>query len=169
MTDETPENGAGVTVTLKGGKGFEAPWLVFRGTPAEVRANIIEACQYNAEQVEDWDLIQMTAQAASSFQAMNLLVGRLGGPPLQAMTVAQDTPYAGPAGDAAWDAAGSTSGGNKPPWNDEKKGESKDPLIAAIEAVGSKADLGMLWKDNKDRWAEPEVAAAAKAAGARVK
>jgi hypothetical protein len=51
-----------LSVTLKGGKGYEAPWIVFKGTTVEEVHEELRKLQGNP------DLLQATAIVAANFQ-----------------------------------------------------------------------------------------------------
>lgn len=52
---------AAVVATLKGGAGYDAPWLVFRSNTADEANNLLEAAA-------NGDLLNTTASAAAAFQ-----------------------------------------------------------------------------------------------------
>lgn len=60
MTEPAP-NDAAVTVTLKGGRDFDAPWVVFRGSQADEVETLLEDSA-------NGDLYTKVAQSANAFQ-----------------------------------------------------------------------------------------------------
>ena len=105
---EDDSTGAGVTVTLKFDKGYEAPWLVLRGSPALIRGQLCEALGWDASTKTESTLTQLVADASSQVQAEYRVMnsptrGGLGGSVIQKGATPSAPPSA-PPGDGGGDA-----------------------------------------------------------------
>lgn len=69
MTEEA------VTVTLKFDKGYEAPWLVLKGQPSEVEANLANLIGVNVGELSLIDLIGKASKIAQSHYAISDQLG----------------------------------------------------------------------------------------------
>ena len=156
MADNLRERG--VSVTLKR-QGKDQPWIVFTGTVEEVRQDICAAVGIETQPT----LARTVVQAQQAFET--------GVTPL--LRASQEPPAPvepKPAGDPVEAVVEALDGEvisietTDDPW-DEGPAEPtalKDPLIEAINAAESKAELRAVFLAHKDRFNEPEVTAAAK-------
>ena len=99
MSSEDPfsENAGALTVTLKGGKGFEEPWLVIRGSTAEeTKRRVAEAV--GLEGTEDLTLVEVIVNAKNVMQGASNVATQLGGTaiPSRPSGPAEQAPAAAP-------------------------------------------------------------------------
>lgn len=130
-----------VSVTLKGGKGYEVPWLVFKGTVAETRKALIEAFGWDAN--VEGTLSQLASSASAEFQRTIEREGKVG------PVTYKGTEPAAPEGEnkdtKPADVGDSWAGAN--PAKEEEPAE--DPLIAAIKSAGSLETIQRLYVKHK--------------------
>lgn len=172
------EQDATTKVTLKYGKGYEAPWLTFGGSPAEIRAQIIEAFALEGDEgAQTLSLAELVTRAATRAHALYEAATRLGATPTradiprrggsqpsavwsQAATPANDTPASeaqpATAAPAPWEGPAAPAGAEK------------DPLIALIEAQTDRKGLARVWKEHQAEFEREDVKAAMAAAQKRV-
>lgn len=165
MTAET-------TATIKAGKGYEAAWLVFKGTPAEVRAQLVESFELD-ESVRDLTLAELTSLASHKLQSIGNVSAKLGAVPISHAQAAAAQPAAQP---AAQESSQEPPWDTKPndPWANVEgaaalgQGAAQAPAPApaepagdpVVEAIKHAADLNAiqkLWLDHKADFNRPEV------------
>lgn len=73
---------AEVTVTFKGDKGYDAPWLVFKGDPADVQQAIITAAGLTSEQAHGLPLVETALVVNKQFQDLYKMGVALGAVPI---------------------------------------------------------------------------------------
>jgi hypothetical protein len=79
-TEDVPwDTGDGAFVTtIKGGKGYDAPWIVIKGSSADsLRQRVIAA--FGLDGHGEATLVDAVHNASAKFQAMTLIGNRLGG------------------------------------------------------------------------------------------
>ncbi|MFI5942219.1 hypothetical protein ACIBCB_18445 [Streptomyces uncialis] len=138
----------GVSVTIKYGQGYQDTWAVFRGTPSDVRAQVLDFFGFECQLVTNLTLSELVVEATSIAHGTGDIAGILGGrivPPEATDREQKEDPWA-----QTQDAA--PSGGS--PW-----------IVAEIERQENVADLQRLWAANQAAFAEPSVMAAYKAKG----
>ena len=137
------------SVTLKGGKGFEEPWIVVRGTPAECREQLVEIFGYDKSQAPQLSLSSLVRNASADFHSLGPVAQVLGG-----RVVSEE-----PGGD--WPQT-------EVPAEPSKPAEPESPVIAAINAATTKQELQQLFVKFQTAFADPAVQEAAKARRAAI-
>jgi hypothetical protein len=124
------------TATIKFGAGYEAPWFVASGTPAEIREQLVEAfglVEPNAGTLEE----VITACSVIALHQYNLAVEAGAAP---ATTIQK------PKGPAQF----------KPGIAAQAKASEPEvedpPLDQLIKSAASEEELGQIWKDNQSVW-----------------
>ena len=157
---------SGMSVTIKadepGGK-YNDPkspgaWIVFHGSPSSIREQIIETFELEAS-ARDMALYALVNEAEKLFKAV-LGVGQvLGG------TVLKGGSQGSEKGDVWAKAAGEESD-KTPPWDTGEKKPEKDPILTALEACQSVAEVTQVWAENQAAFnANADYMAAYKARG----
>lgn len=159
---------SGVTVTLKAGKGYEAPWLVFRGSIAQVRSDVIAAFGF-AEQAFEQTLAELTVTAGEHLRGTRAVAATMGGviapdaaggPPWDAAKEAE-VMAAAPKGDDPWTTA--EQQGSTPAQAAPAPEAPSDPLLAEIDKAESLDAIQRLWSREPERFKEEGVQAAVNA------
>jgi hypothetical protein len=148
MTNPHVPNRMSATVKVPESKRYAAdnPWLVFEGTPASVRDQIIEA--FGLEQQEGLTVFDVLLNAQLLASSAGAVSQGLGG------RVIKDQ----------GSESGSIAGNSAPEGSAEEK--PKSSLFERVEEQGSRAELKALWAANKAEFdADPELMAAWKARG----
>lgn len=102
--DPFATQGDALTVTLKGGKGYEEPWLVIRGgTAEEAKRRVAEAV--GLEGTEGLTLVEVIVNAKNVMQGASNVATQLGG---TAIPKARKSEEQAPAAQAADEPAGPT-------------------------------------------------------------
>lgn len=138
------EEGA-ITATIKGGKGYEAPWLVFRGSSAaEVQARISEAFGLEAQ---GETLCSTVLAASEAMQSEGVVVRSLGG---RTLSTAQERAEAS-GHPSARSAQTAPPAPERPPLRVVDEG-ADDPVAQvrqAIEEANSTTALQRVWGRHK--------------------
>lgn len=125
-----------VTVTIKGGTAYDAPWIVYRGDPGEIRGELAVIAQV-ADQ-PDLDLAEVTVQAARRFVGVYSVASTLG-----ASTI-PNTPR-------NQRKTGGSEQRSTPAAEPEKKPTVQvGEVLAEIEAATSHRELKQIWADRSD-------------------
>lgn len=124
MTEEA------VTVTLKFDKGYEAPWLVLKGQPSEVEANLANLIGVNVGELSLIDLIGKASKIAQSHYAIS---DQLGGEVVVSKKKADSKPKAE----------------SKPEAETDDANNEDDVTVAIAEAASSEELRAVLKKYNK--------------------
>lgn len=131
------ERGISITLKYPKPKYQDAPWIVFHGSPEEVREDLIAAFGWDAESVTDLSLHEVTLKAQAAVQGAGEVANQLGGTVLSG---------GGGAKSSAWSQAGSRA-------SEQAEGaEPEDPtawLKVEIDKATSGDGLKRLWADNK--------------------
>jgi hypothetical protein len=153
------ESGRQSTATIKFGKGFEAPWLVVAGTPAEIRAQLNDAFGLDPAKTAGLTLDQLISVASKQAQES---VGVATAHRDLGASVIETTSTPAPAEGDPWDAAekaklaaGQETGAG------EAAPAQPQTLLEKVQTAESVRKLQELWRDNKAEW--DTVADAAKA------
>lgn len=158
-----------VSVTLKAGKGYDAPWVTVTGDNSdEVRRNLAQAVNLDLETADQYSLAEVTIFASEAFQSTQNVVVGLGAGPIAPEP--EESPIKGseePAGDgwakakakraAKKDDVGGTDAPEKPV---EAPQEDADPILVAIQQATSSAALRRIHGREKARWTEVHTEAA---------
>lgn len=133
---------APLTVTIKSGKGYEDTWLVFNGSPAQVKANMAEV--FGLDPDLDVTISEYALLGQAQFQAIESVQQILGGrsiPPSREGKPTGGWPDTSTGANPFAAAAGAAS----------TEGEV-DPVAvvkAKIEAATGRTQLKDLWLDNQ--------------------
>jgi len=144
-----------IQVTLKMGAGYDCPWTTVSGEYAEVEANLTK--------IIEGTLGEVIAEASQRLQGAFLLIGQSkmsGGVGAKTMkdarakakTTAKDTT---PTAEENW--ASSHDNGVEQAPTEELATEGENPLIAAINAATTKAQLGDIWAKNQVALKDPAL------------
>jgi hypothetical protein len=145
-----PYESGDISVTIKGdepgGKYNDAKspstWIVFHGTPAKVREQIIDVFQLDGT-ANDRPLFELVLEATALFKAAGNVGQKLGG-----------TLLPQPSGEAA---NGAQAGAETPPWptgGTAPQTPAVDPILQAIENATSTDELKQLWAENQAAFAD---------------
>ena len=155
------------TLTLKAGKDFDVPWLVFYGNPAAQRRQMLEA--FGAEDQPDLSLVELAAKFAVDFQAVYTLAksgatqtspGRPTGRRKSAPAEGEEKPLS----------YGTRSEPEAPQDEAPQDEAPQNPLLAEIEAASDPTELRRVWASNQDAFrTDKEIQAAYKAKSASFK
>jgi hypothetical protein len=161
-----PHEQSGISVTIKGdepGGKYNDPkspgtWIVFHGTPARVREQIIEVFELPAEASER-PLFDLVNEATKLFKGAANVSKTLGG------TVLNDGQGGGsqPASGDVWDQAAAARNGAT---QQQEEKPAADPILTALENCKTVAEVQQVWAENQAAFnANPDYMAAYKAKG----
>lgn len=153
-----------ITITIKYGKTYEDTWAVFRGAPAEIRANILEYFGMDPETQVGLSLSSIVVNATNVAHGKGLIATALGATVIEETTT--DEP-AKPAGDP-WAAAASTPAQTASAPSAAPAATSEDPnayILGEIAKQTSVDGLKKLWAGNQSFFKDAAVMAAWKAKG----
>lgn len=159
MADKDPWSGSkqGSTYTVKYAGGYDAPWLVVNGSPAEIKAQLIEffGLQDDPEglQLEDLSPNAVALLATNQAKAEYTATSRLGGSVV---------------GEGPINSSKSRSGGSKKssgwPGQGGKEKAPQHPfqaILNQIEKATTTQELGRVWAETKATnaagFADPDV------------
>lgn len=141
-----------VVVTIKGGAGYDAPWIVFKGdSTSQVFDHMVEAADMDPESVSDVHLLSLTMEVAALFKAVESVGTELGGRA---------------SGSSKWEAARSDT--SAPATSSTPPANKPDPtaeLLGAVQKCNSIPELQDLWSRNQSAFAADELMAAYRARG----
>lgn len=159
-----------VSVTLKAGKGYDAPWVVITGDNAEeVRRNVAEVVNLDLGTADRYSLAEVVVFAAEAFQGTSNVVADLGAAPPDAAELDKvEQPTGGSKSGDGWAAAKAKRGKSKPEAasDTEEEGQNtpseateapetdEDPVLRAIAQAPDKDALRRIWARNKARWSD---------------
>lgn len=136
------------TATIKFGRGHDDPWLVFKGSPSQVKAQIVDAFSIEAEEANSLTLAELVVNVSQTAQSMRNASAGLGG----RVIGNNGRPKSG--SDEVWRQA------------DKPAEPVVNPLYAEQEACTSVDELKALWARNRDAYDnDAELFAAWKAKG----
>lgn len=148
-----------VTATIKADKGYDAPWLVFNGTPEEIRQQIITTFGFDTAWGTDIAISELVLEASKNFAATYRVSTELGGKAIKSSKTKAS-------GSAPSGGSEATKGQLPAPAKEEKKEPADpqaDPLLEQIAAATSLDDLTRIWKQNQKAFQQrPEVGKAVK-------
>lgn len=161
----TDDNGRRTTVTIKAGAGHNVPWLVFNGTPDEIRQDIVTTFGWDAGQAFDVSLAELVLNVSKHWQDVATVADKLDG---QAVSGSRPKPIKNADTAASQPLArGSSFGGGdrgmNPPQQQTAQPDATTDLIAQIKGAGSVDRLTELWKANRAAFANSDVKEAATA------
>ena len=145
MSDPNRERGLSVTIKFPESARYKAdnPWMVFHGSPATIREDIIDAFNLGDE-AKELALHELVQEAQSIVTGMGNAASGLGGRVLS------------PGSGSAWSQAQSGQRAEKAPEKSPEEIEV-ERLTAAVEAVTTVADLQQLWARNQAPFAANEA------------
>lgn len=160
MGSESPWQPGDTGVTIKFGKGYEDPWLTFRGSVEQIRAEVLAA--FGMEDNPELSLAAVVVNATREAHAMYGVASGLGG---RVISQSGGTRRGGWSKAAAKteSVAGGQEARNTSPQEPEKPAVS--PLLAEIEACEDTTQLKRLWAQRQEAFKDPEIMAAWKAKG----
>lgn len=159
------------TVTIKYGKGYEESWAVFKGSPVEVREDIIDYFGLPRESVAGaMTLHQLVTTVTQIAHGTNTAAASLGAVSIAAPST---TTTAAPAQSAP-------AASNEDPWDlaarqadkmDSARGGSptENPMLQRIADCKTTDDLRKLWATNQAAFSDSGVMDAWKARGRALK
>lgn len=153
-----------ITITIKYGKGYDDSWAVFRGTPAELRANILDFYGMDPDSQRGLSLSSVVVNATNIAQGKSLVATQLGG-----AVIAETKNEAEPAKptDDPWAAAASAQS-SAPASSASVAKPSEDPnayILGEIAKQTTVEGLKKVWAANQSFFANPDVMASWKAKG----
>ncbi|WP_420312533.1 hypothetical protein ACOB87_37860 [Streptomyces sp. YS-B37] len=154
-----------LSVTIKYDKGHDATWAVFRGTPGEIRADVMEFFGMDPATQAGLSLSSIVTNATQIAHGKGLIATALGA------TVVEETTNepAKPPTDDPWAAASAAQSSS--PWpgsasvTEPKKEDPNAYILGEIEKQTTVDGLKKLWAANQTFFADPAVMAAWKAKG----
>ncbi|WJN62656.1 hypothetical protein [Streptomyces phage phiScoe10] len=163
-----------LTVTIKYGKGYEETWAVFKGSPDEIRADIVTYFGFQRDSVTELTLSELVVEATSLAHGKGNIARFLGGtiiPPSEHNAPPQTPPAST---EDPWAAA--TGGQQTSAWSDAGTSQSAQPdadpnayILGEIEKQSSVDGLKRLWAENQSFFSDDAVMAAWKAKGKALK
>jgi len=141
--------------TIKFGAGYDAPWATLEGTYREV--------EVEAERIIEGTLPELIAEVSQRMQGAFLLIGKstaTGGVGAKTMKDTRAKAKTTKATEAAPDtttypAGGAYSGDSDA--GDIEEAPVEDPVITAINAATTKAELGDIWAKNQKALKDPAL------------
>ncbi|GIF02243.1 hypothetical protein [Paractinoplanes rishiriensis] len=173
--------GRGVTVTIKYGRGYEAPWAVFHGQPHEIRDDIAAFFGMTAATTAGLTLSDIVVNATAQAHGVETIASGLGGatviesqPTPTATAPTATAPAATASAAAGPTAAASTSAtaAAADPWSQASAAQAPaaaqpagNPLLDRIARATDVQSLQRIWADDPSAFTDPAVMAAWKARG----
>ncbi|MEV4642789.1 hypothetical protein AB0J80_36155 [Actinoplanes sp. NPDC049548] len=149
--DDSPWGARGISVTIKFGKGYEEPWVVFRGTAGQIKTDMLDAFGLDAGEYAAFSLSELIINVRNSAQATGTLRKELGGQVIRPGSGAK--PVAPAPGQDVWADAGSAPPAQAP--------SVEDILGKEIDAAAGRTALKTLYGENKATFDASEVLMAA--------
>jgi hypothetical protein len=143
VTDAWTEGGTGVTI--KEGKGYEESWFTFRGTPAQIKEDLIQFFGLDSASVADWTVHAVASHCKAIAHGIAVVATELGA------AVIADGP------------SENLPASSTPSPTEDAPAES--PLLARIAATTDAESLKRLWAENQDAFKDATVMNAWKARG----
>lgn len=154
-----------ITITIKYGKGHDDSWAVFRGTPTEIRANILEFYGMDPASQQGLSLSSVVVNATQIAHGKGLIATSLGATVVEEN--ANEEP-AKPAGDpwatasaqqspSAWSGSASVT--------ETKAADPNAYILGEIAKQTSVDGLKKLWAANQSFFSDASVMATWKAKG----
>lgn len=125
----------GVTVTIKYGKGYEEPWVVFKGSVHEVFANVSD--YFDIQTDEEWTLNELVLEANRIAHGGANVVREFGAKPA---AVEKTSPSGNAEADTSVEAESAS---------DSEALGPVESLVQKMKEAGSVDDLRTLWLENK--------------------
>ncbi|WP_405799462.1 hypothetical protein [Streptomyces sp. NBC_01506] len=148
------------TVTIKYGKSYDDTWAVFKGTSAEIRANILEFFGMDPTTQQGLSLSGVVINATNIAHGKGLIATALGATVVE--ETAPNTEPTKPTGDP-WAAASASSGSASV--TTSKQADPNAYILGEIAKKATVKELKELWAANQTFFSDPAVMAAWKAKG----
>lgn len=140
-----------MTVTVKYGKGYEAAWITFRGSPSQIKSDLVQT--FGLEGQDDLNLGSVVLNAQSVAHALHNTGTVLGGTVVGTGKAKGDKP-----------ASSEQAGGD--PWAQaEEPADPYEGVKALIAATTTVDELKRLYAETPEIATTPEVLAEWKARG----
>jgi hypothetical protein len=152
-----------LSVTIKYDKGHDATWAVFRGTPGEIRADVMEFFGMDPATQVGLSLSSIVTNATQIAHGKGLIATALG-----ATVIEENTEPAKPPTDDPWAAASATQSAPWPGSASVAEPKKEDPnayILGEIEKQTTVDGLKKLWAANQSFFSDAAVMAAWKAKG----
>lgn len=150
--DDSPWGARGISATIKFGKGYEEPWVVFRGTAAQIKADMIDVFGLDAGEYTGFSLSELIINVRNQAVGLNAIRKELGGQVIKPGGAAKPTAPA--AGQDVWaDAGGSPATPQGP--------SVEEILTKEIDAQTGREALKKLYGENKAAFDASETLLAA--------
>lgn len=157
-----PQAGARyLSATIKYGAGHEAPWAVFHGSPAEVRADIIEFFGITAADVAGLSLSDLVVNASQEARGVATIAQGLDAT-VTASPQAPSAPAARPTTAGAADPWAEASAASTPA---EPEPPAEDPVLTRIKNAADVPTLQRIWVTHQSAFSDPAVKEAWKVRG----
>lgn len=155
MSDTPPWNpeAGEVSVTLKHDGKYEAPWMVFRGRPESVKADILAAFGWDTEAGEGKSLYEIALQADRQAKAEYAVQSQAGG-----RVISKERKRSSTSANVDTDAASSEQ-------QTSDTSEAGNPLADQIAAINNVDDLKKLWAENQEAFQDGDLMDVWKARG----
>jgi hypothetical protein len=151
-----------LSVTIKYDKGHDATWAVFRGTPGEIRADVLEFFGMDPATQVGLSLSSVVTNATQIAHGKGLIATALGA------TIVEETTEPAKPTDDPWAAASAAQSGPWPGSASVAEPKKEDPnayILGEIEKQTTVDGLKKLWAGNQSFFSDPAVMAAWKAKG----
>ncbi|MET9861945.1 hypothetical protein ABZY93_22010 [Streptomyces smyrnaeus] len=151
-----------LSVTIKYDKGHDATWAVFKGSPGEVREDIIDYFGFDRDSVAGLTLNQLALNVTQVAHGGSNAAASLGA---VALPASADTPTPGAPADSEdpWTAAGQPAA---PAASTQPEGNSIFKLIEECTTIDG---LKKLWASNQSAFSDSKVMEAYKVKGRALK
>lgn len=159
---------SGISVTFKYGKGYEEPWVVFKGSARKVREDLLEFFQLPAEAVAGLSLNAVLIQCNHIVHGTGNAATILGGVVVAETSGKTEAAPSQPAGSDPWAGVSKDSSAPQSAAQTAPTEPAENPhggLISQIQAAETGDDLKRLWAGNKDAFSDPAVVEAYKVKG----
>lgn len=143
--DAWSQDGAGIGVTIKTGKGYEDTWITFRGSPKQIREDICATFGMECANVADLSLFDVVVNATTIAHGTSTVASKLGGTVVSNKAKAEE------------------------PKEEQPAEPEANPILAQIEACADTDALRRLWAENQAAFSDAAVMAAWKAKGKALK
>lgn len=132
-----------MTATIKYGKGYEAPWAVFHGSPSEVREDMVEAFGLDEEFVKSLTVSELIINVSQLALGKGNVAAMLGGVAI------------GPADEAQ--SSGPSTPAPSAPAKAEEPSSQNDYLLKKVAETADTKALKQLYAENQPAFAGDTV------------
>lgn len=162
--DAWSEDRSGVSVTLKADKGYEAPWIVFHGTPEQVARDIEAMLDIDGEGIS---VAQLAVNADIEYKALYVAGSKLGAKSVPESE--SESPFKDPdEKPKGW--GGKPKKGSKEKTKEESDEDPLQWVYDAIASIDEEKALVKFWAENNQIMSSsPELTKVWKARGRELK